>query len=48
MLLGSILLADLKELAGIGIKSVIVGKAFYSGALDNNIRKLDQELAGGR
>lgn len=40
--------ADLKELAGIGIKSVIVGKAFYSGALDNNIRKLDQELAGGR
>ena len=39
--------ADLEELASIGIKSVIVGKAFYSGALDNNIQELRKQLRTG-
>ena len=40
--------ADLEELAGIGIKSVIVGKALYTGDLDSNIRELRNKLGKGR
>ena len=40
--------ADLEELASIGIKSVIVGKALYTGALDNNIRELRKKLSRER